>query len=111
MNFRKKDVNNKMKDEITILLCPPGSKPKLMKITNERKVMEELLGGRLGIKVLEENGICLVFNDEGDAKALDLNRVIQEDPIFGSCFFCRQVGEQFQSLTEEEIQDLENLLA
>lgn len=104
-------MNNQVNEEITILLCPPGSKPKLMKIANERKAMEELLGGRLGIKVLEENGICLVFNDEGDAKALDLNRVIQEDPIFGSCFFCRQEGEQFQSLLDEEIQDLENLLA
>lgn len=100
-----------MNDEITILLCPPGSKPKLRKIANESKVMEELLGGRLGIKVLEENGLCLVFNDEGDAKALDLNRVIQEDPIFGSCFFCRQEGDMFQSLTDEEIEDLEHLLA
>ncbi len=100
-----------MNEEITILLCPPGAKPMLKQITNERIVIEELLGGRLGIKVLEENGICLVFNDEGDTKALDLNRVIQEDPIFGSCFFCRREGENFVSLTDEEIQDLENLLA
>ncbi|KUO64693.1 MAG: hypothetical protein APF84_06130 [Gracilibacter sp. BRH_c7a] len=100
-----------MNNKITVLLCPPGSKPKLIEIYNEVKVMEELLEGRLGIKVLEEDGICLVFNDEGHTKALDLNRVIQEDPIFGSCFFCRKEGERFTSLTEEEILDLEHLLA
>ena len=81
-----------------------------MKISNEIKVMEELLEGRIGVKELEENGICIVFNDEGETKALDLNRVIQEDPIFGSCFFCRKQGGSLVSLTEDEIEELEFLL-
>lgn len=100
-----------MSNKITILFCPPGSKPKLMEIVNESKVMEELVDGCLGVKILEENGVCVVFNDEGHTKALDLNRVIQADPIFGNCFFCRKEGDSFQSLTEEEVQELEFLLA
>lgn len=100
-----------MKNTITVLFCPPGSKPKLMKIDNDIQSIEKLLEGRLGVKILEEDGVCVVFNDEGDKKALDLNRVIQEDPIFGSCFFCRRDEHGFKSLNDEEIQDLENLLA
>ena len=100
-----------MNNPITVLFCPPGSKPKLMHIDKDTGAIEELLEGRLGIKVLEEDGLCVVFNDEGDKKALDLNRVIQEDPIFGSCFFCRRDESGLKSLTKEEINDLENLLA
>lgn len=96
---------------ITVLLCSPRKKPKLIKISNEIQIIEELLEGTLGIKELEKDGICLLFNDIGHIKALDINRVIQGDPIFGSCIFCRKKGDELISLTEDEIKDLEHLLA
>jgi len=96
---------------IKVLLCPPGKKPQLAEIENDVASIETLLEGTLGVKELEKDGICLLFNDIGDCKALDLNRVIQGDPIFGSCIFCRKQQDTFISLTDEEIQDLENLLA
>lgn len=96
---------------ITVLFCPPGQKPKLMQIQNDVQALEEVLEGTLGIKVLGEDGICLLYNDIGDKKALDLNRVIQAEPIFGSCIFCRKKEDKLHSLTEEEIKDLEHLLA
>ncbi len=100
-----------MAEKIKVLLCPPGKKPQLTEIENEIASIEEILDGVLGVKVLDDSGMCLLFNDIGDRKALDLNRVIQNDPIFGSCIFCRKDGERFISLTDDEIQDLENLLA
>lgn len=96
-------------DIITVLLCPPGQKPQLIQISNTVQEIEGLLGGTLGIKELDD-GIFLLFNDLGHQKALDLNRVIQDDPIFGSCIFCRKEGYKFTSLNYEEIKELENLL-
>ncbi|HHV64290.1 MAG TPA: DUF3846 domain-containing protein [Peptococcaceae bacterium] len=96
---------------ITCLFCPPGKKPELRQISNKVEDIEVLLEGPLGIIELEEDGLCLLFNDIGEKKALDLNRVIKGDPIFGSCIFCRKVGDQLNSLTEEEIQELEYLLS
>mgnify|MGYP000910282948 CR=1 FL=1 len=97
--------------DITVLLCPAGKKPELIRISNEVEAIEELLEGTLGIKELEKNGICLLFNDIGHKKALDINRVIQGDPILGSCIFCRKKNDKLESLTEDEIKDLEYLLA
>ncbi|NLI92856.1 MAG: DUF3846 domain-containing protein [Peptococcaceae bacterium] len=99
-----------MSEIMKVLLCPPGKKPQLIEISNEIPKIEELLEGSLGVKVLGD-GLCLLFDDDGHKKDLVINRLIQGDPIFGYCIFCRKDGEQFTSLTDEEIQDLENLLA
>ncbi|MGI6449682.1 MAG: DUF3846 domain-containing protein [Desulfitobacteriia bacterium] len=96
---------------ITVLLCRPGEKPELFQISNDVQVIEEFLDGPLGVIEMDDDGICLLFNDLGHKKALDLNRVIQGDPIFGLCFFCRKEGDRFASLKEEEIQELKYLLA
>lgn len=96
---------------ITILFCPPGSKPQIKQIKNDIETFETLVEGPIGVKVLEEDGLCLIFNDMGDRKALDINRVIQGDPIFGACIFCRINGENFTSLREDEIQELQYLLS
>lgn len=100
-----------MAEIIHVLLCTPGKKPKLIQIENDVTYIEEFLEGILAIKELEENGLCLLYNEIGEAKDLTINRVIQGDTIFGSCIFCRKEGDKFTSLTEEEIEDLENLLA
>lgn len=101
-----------MADEmLKVLLCPPGSKPELFEVKNDTAAIEEVLQGPIGIKYLEADGLCLLFNDLGDKLALDINRVVQQDPIFGSCIFCRKQGDTLQSLTVEEITDLEHLLA
>lgn len=96
--------------KMTVLFCPAGKKPELKQISDDIQSIEELLDGVLGIKELEKDGICLLFNDIGHKKALDLNRVIQGVPIFGSCIFCRKEGDKLFSLNKDEIQDLEHLL-
>lgn len=100
-----------MGNKITGLLCPPGTKPKLIVTENDIRSLEELLEGRVGIKELGDDGICLLFNEDGDIKGLVVNRVIQGEPIYGSCFFCRKEGDALVSLSEEEIKELENLLS
>lgn len=100
-----------MGNKITGLLCPPGSKPKLIDIENDTCSLEKMLEGPVGIKELGDDGICLLFNDDGDIKDLVINRVIQGEPIYGSCFFCRKEGAAFISLTPEEIKELEHLLS
>jgi hypothetical protein len=100
-----------MAEMIKVLFCPPGQKPKLLVMSNEIPEIEKLLDGRLGVKDLGDGGIFLLYNDEGDKKALDINRLIQQEPIFGACIFCRQDGDRFASLTDEEITDLEHLLS
>lgn len=99
-----------MAEIINVLLCAPQKKPQLFQIKNDKASLEEKLEGMLGFKELGD-GLCVLFNDLGDKLALDLNRVIQGDAIFGSCIFCRKEGDVFVSLSEEEITDLENLLA
>ncbi len=100
-----------MAEIIKVLHCPPGKKPNLMQIKNDIESIEEFLEGPLATKELGENGLCALFNDIGHGKDLPINRVIQGDAIFGSCIFCRKEGDTFISLTDDEITDLENLLA
>ncbi len=97
--------------EISVLFCPPGKKPGLIKVNNEIRALEELLKGALEVKVIEEDGLCLLFNAFGDGLGLELNRVVQGDPIFGPCLFCRREADHFVSLQDEELRELENLLS
>lgn len=98
-------------ETITVLLCPAGKKPELIEISNDMPVIQDLLEGILGVKELDADGICLIYNESGDKKALEINRVIQGETIYGSCIFCRKAGDKLASLNEDEIKDLVHLLA
>lgn len=97
-------------NRIRVLFCPPGQKPQLIFIDNSIEAIELLLEGPVGTKNIDDDGLCILFNDHGHKKALDLNRVVQDDPIFGSCIFCRKSNGQYLSLKEDEQTELESML-
>lgn len=103
MNMNKKE-RNAMEQEIQILLFVPGEPPKRKEIPNTLKAFQQEVGGYIQ-SVRFADGMELICNEEGRLLDLPENRL----GIRGTFFLVRTQGEEFVSLTDDDISHLMNL--
>ena len=85
-----------------VILYELGKKPMVKEIKNDLKVFKEIVGGWIET-FTQPNGIILVCNEEGKLIGLPANKIMFGDLIVGNFFLCRAKGEDFVSVTDEDI--------
>lgn len=90
-----------MPKSLRVLMVEPHAAPYEMFITDQLDDLQETVGGLIEII---GNGTLLVCNEEARLNGMDGNRRIDGDIIAGSFFVVGEDGENFRSLTDEEMQ-------
>lgn len=80
-----------------------GEEPRTLEVENKLEDLQELVGGWLEAFPLMD-GLLLICNEEGKLIGLPLNRVMDGEPIAGNFFLCRSDGEDFASVTDDDIE-------
>ena len=71
--------------------------------------MQSIVGGLIEPGYYFEEPVCIIVNEEGKMLGLDLNRGVYDDKkelidiIAGTAFICGCSGENFESLSDEQI--------
>ena len=90
--------------KIKLVVQNPGEISRVVTATNTLEAMQEVIGGYIETVTLP-NGLVLVMDEEGRLKGLTENvRCVQYGTIVGTVFITAADGEDFRSLTTEEIQ-------
>lgn len=95
---------------INVVLIEPGKKAKIAEIGTELEDMQEFVGGSIETYYPFEEQVCIVCNDEGKLDGSRPNRAIYDEDdkmveiIFGKFFICDCSGENFGSLSGEQLQ-------
>lgn len=93
-----------MSDKIKIVYQFPGNTSRITEIPNTLEAMQKLVGGYIETLSLP-NGLVIVVDEEGRLKGLPENvRCERYGTIVGTLFITAADGEEFRSLTTEEIQ-------
>ena len=92
-----------------ILVVEPMMIPRVKEIKNDLDEYKEIVGGWIEIVYPFDDKVCVVCNDEAKLIGLPLNRELEHngrvyDIIAGTFFVVGIDGEDFRSLTDEEIE-------
>ena len=94
-----------------VLLITPGAVPQVREIEHSLKAMQELVDGHIEAVYPFDDTVALVCNDEGKLLGLPLNRAVRNpatgqvlDIIAGTFFICGLSSDNFDSLSDEQIQ-------
>ena len=86
-----------------IVVKKVGQKPKVKEINGELHEMQEIVGGYIECINIVDNILC-VLNEEGKLMGLLPNFVFNGDIIAGDVFFCVGGEEDFESLSDDQIE-------
>lgn len=87
----------------------PGKPGCVKEIANTLEVLQEEIGGYIQICYLN-NGLLAIVDEEGYLKDLEDNLIIPDyGMIKGNVIFVRDDGEDFTSLTDEDIKELKKM--
>lgn len=89
-------------DKIQVIVFEVGKEPELRTIENELKPLKEIVQGYIET-FLQPNGLIIICNEEGKLIGLPINRIMFNEPIAGNFLMCRSNGEEFASVTKEDI--------
>ena len=93
-----------------VVLVEPGKAARIAEIGEGLHAMQEIVGGPIQALYLWEDPAAIVCNDEGKIMRLPLNRVLEDyDIIAGTFFICGIQGENFSSLTEQQLQKYQQM--
>ena len=95
--------SNKMR----VVLVEPGRYARKATIENTLEAEQAVVGGLIdAIRPWPKENVCLVLNDEGKVIPLQPNRGLSEidDVVYGTFFLCGEDGENFCSLTNEQVE-------
>lgn len=98
-----------MVEKIDVLIVSPCSKPRKVQIDNTLEAKQDAVGGHIEvIHPFTDPEIAMVVNEEGKLRGLEPNRAIKypngmKDIIVGSFVVCRDAGEDFASLSSEQL--------
>ncbi len=98
-----------MSDTIKVLLIKPMKPPEVTEIPSNLEGMQATVGGYIEATYPYEDPVALVCNEEGKLQGLPLNRALRDDTgeiydiISGDFFICDVSGENFASLSDEQI--------
>lgn len=106
------DLTETMKAEkIKVVLCEPGKQARTATIEASLERYQKIVGGYIEAYYPFEEPVCIVCNEEGKITGLPLNRAVYADPnrgemldiIAGTFFVCDCSGEDFGSLSPEQL--------
>lgn len=86
-----------------------GQEPEVKEVENELHTLQELVGGYIQCVNLPNNILC-VCDEEGKLKNSLPNIVLGADVICGNIFFCSAGEEDFESLNDEQIEFIINII-
>ena len=96
-------------EKIKVVLLEPGKVARETEIDASLEGMQSVVGGLIQPGYYFEEPVCCIVNEEGKMIGLDLNRGVYDDKkqlvdiIAGTAFICDCSGENFGSLTDEQI--------
>ena len=96
-----------------IVYKEPEKEPRSMIIPNTLKMLQDLVGGYIETAAFDDSGIIVICNEEGRLLGLEPNFFgIKAGSLFvGPCVLVRDDGgEDFESLTDEDVKRLTNVL-
>ena len=105
-NIEKSTTNSiaDTQEKIKVVVQNPGEISRIVTIPNTEEAMQELVGGYIEVHHIS-GSLLLVMDEEGRLKGLPENvRCVQYGTIVGPVFITADKGEDFRSLTPEEIQ-------
>lgn len=97
--------------KIQVVLLEPGKLARPAAIDASLERYQKIVGGMIEAFYPFEEPVCIVCNEEGKLDGLPLNRAVYADPgrremldiIAGTCFVCSCSGENFGSLSPEQL--------
>lgn len=102
-----------MENKIKVLYIPVYGEATVREIGNHLLDMWDLVGGYIEVVRPFDDDVALVCNEEGRIDGLQPNLVVNGEVIVGDVFLCRTElgpdGEEFASLTDEQIEKYSNL--
>ena len=110
-DWGKESIAQLPRREISIVLCEPGKLAKEATIEASLESYQKTVGGYIEAYYPFEEPVCIVCNEEGKINSLPLNRAVYADPdrgemldiIAGTFFVCDCSGEDFGSLSSEQL--------
>jgi hypothetical protein len=109
VSFELVQTTEKLKDTIRVVVLEPNKVARVADIDSSLKGMQRFVSGTIEAYYPFEDQVCFVVNDEGKINGMPLNRgVYGEDKemldiIAGPAFICDCSGENFGSLSEEQL--------
>ena len=104
------------KQLIKVVLCEPGKKSEIVEIEHSLAGFQKVVGGDIEAFYPFEEAVAIVCNEEGKFNGMSPNRAVHEkntdailDVIFGTFFICDCSGEDFGSLSEEQLERYRSL--
>lgn len=104
------DLVEDLKEEtITVILCEPGKKATIVEINNELEGLQRAVKGDIEAFYPFEEQVCIVCNEEGKFNGMSPSRAIYGedgkmlDIVFGPFFICDCSGQNFGSLSQEQL--------
>lgn len=99
-----------MSDTIRVLLVKPMQPPQITEIPADLEGMQKTVGGYIEAIYPYEEPVALVCDEEGKLSGKPLNRALRDedghiyDIVAGDFFICDASGENFGSLSDEQLQ-------
>ena len=84
------------------IIKKPGEKPRVIEIENELSTLQEAVEGYIQAVLLVADA-CIICNGEGKLIGLPYNIRILNEVFVGNILFVGVAGEEFCSLTNEQI--------
>lgn len=103
------DGEEKEPEKIKVVLLEPSKVAKETEIDASLEGMQSIVGGLIEPGYYFEEPVCIIVNEEGKMLGLALNRGVYDDKkelvdiIAGTAFICGCSGENFESLSDEQI--------
>lgn len=103
------EVNEKPPEKIKVVLLEPGKLARIAEIGTKLEDLQAAVGGMIEAAYYFPEPVCLVCNDEGKINGMPFHRGIRDadgkiiDIIAGPAFICDCSGENFGSLTDDQL--------
>ena len=91
---------------MNVLVVEPRMQPYEKEVPDELESLQAIVGGHIQAIYPFEDHVALVCNEDGIGLQLEFNRMIPERQyggVFGTFFICAIDGENFASLTSEQM--------
>ena len=97
-------------ETIRVVFLEPHKMASTVEVKNTLEDMQALVNGNIEPFYPFDEEVCIICNEEGKINGMEPNRAVYDDEhnmvdvVFGPCFICDCKGENFASLTEEQIE-------
>ena len=90
-----------------IVIIEPNEKARVEEIGGSHREMKQIVGGGIESVPFEElPELCVICNNEGKEIGLEDNFENYDDIIFGTAIICKGGEEDYESLTDDEAEQV-----